>query len=116
MFFSRAKYFRFALFAMLSLSLFSFCFTVPDVNAALQIGSRLLYERQNNGEVPIPPSERNLLTAVVADYYRVTKENHLLAESVFDDKGNLFFFVIGRQRKFWFQATKTKQKSEGASH
>ncbi|QCE32690.1 SMP-30/gluconolactonase/LRE family protein [Acetobacteraceae bacterium] len=74
----------------ISFFLFFAAFVKPSF-ATLQIGSRLLYDRQNSGEVPIPPSERNLLTVVAADYYRVTKENHLLAGSVFDDKGNLFF-------------------------
>jgi lactonase len=51
----------------------------------------LLYDEKTRGPVPIPPSERNLQTAVAELWFKVSDQPMVLEGPCFDRSGNLLF-------------------------
>src|SRR5947209_3851380 len=51
----------------------------------------LQYDSQTRGPVPIPPSERNLQTAVAQPWFKVSEKPMVLEGPSFDRAGNLLF-------------------------
>lgn len=61
------------------------------VAQSIPVSTGLTYTEQNQGSVPIPPSERLLETVVAKPYFKVTDEGHSLEGAIFDKQGNLLF-------------------------
>ncbi|SCX19212.1 lactonase [Mycolicibacterium fluoranthenivorans] len=58
----------------------------------------LTYDAQILGPVPIPPTERELQTAIAAPWFKVSDQAMALEGAIFDRAGNMFFCdVYGRR-------------------
>src|SRR4051794_36482358 len=67
----------------------SLCLTASGQQKPLS--AELHYDSQTQGPVPIPPSERNLQTAVAQPWFKVSDKPMVLEGPCFDRAGNLIF-------------------------
>ncbi len=58
----------------------------------------LVYDSQNRGPVPIPPSERSLQTVVAEPWFKVSHEAIVLEGPAFERNGNLLFCDVSGGR------------------
>lgn len=62
------------------------------------IKNELIYNNTLQNVVPIPPSERNLQTAIAKPWFQVDKSNIGLEGIIFDKQGNLLFCDVTNRR------------------
>lgn len=62
-----------------------------EIFAQVKTSATLTYDKQTQGPVPIPPSERLLQTIEAEPYFKVSGESHALEGAIFDTNGNLLF-------------------------
>ena len=67
----------------------SLCLTASAQQETASAG--LHYDSQTQGPVPIPPSERNLQTAIAQPWFKVSDQPMVLEGPCFDRAGNLIF-------------------------
>ncbi|BBP65736.1 hypothetical protein PHLH5_32770 [Pseudomonas sp. Cab53] len=72
----------------------------------LPSSSSLAYDKQTQGPVPIPVSERSLPTVTAQTWFKASNEGRILEGAIFDREGNLLFCDVSGKRVLRLSPTK----------
>jgi len=72
----------------------------------LPSSSALAYDKQTQGPVPIPVSERGLSTVTAQTWFKASNEGRILEGAIFDREGNLLFCDVSGKRVLRLSPTK----------
>lgn len=72
----------------------------------LPSSSALAYDKQTQGSVPIPVSERGLPTATAQTWFKASNEGRILEGAIFDREGNLLFCDVSGKHVLRLSPTK----------